>query len=107
MALEELKENIKKHYGTSDEDLKDLGEIMDALANIDKVEELQTELETVKLDAEKKIKDIDNEWRNRYRERFFDGDVTVDFKEDLAADEDTVDEVSIEEYLNDLKNEKG
>ena len=77
MIKEEIKESIKKHYGDSDEDLAELGLIMDALADIDKVDEIKTALETAKLENEKALKDLDKSWRERYRERFFDGDVVV------------------------------
>ena len=100
---EELKENIKRHYGSTDEDLADLAQVMDAITDIDKLEAIKAELETAKLDAEQKLKALDTEWRNRYRERFFDGDVTVDFGDDLAPEEDHTEDISIEEYLDEMK----
>lgn len=104
MVTEELKENIKRHYGSTDEDLADLAQVMDAITDIDKLEAIKAELETAKLDAEQKLKALDTEWRNRYRERFFDGDVTVDFGDDPTPEEDHAEEdISIEEYLDEMK----
>ena len=84
MLSEEMKENIKRHYGNSDEDLKDLGDIMDAL------------------------KDLDKSWRDRYRERFFDGDVSIDDVVRLENDGDEAPDpadISIEDYIADMMKE--
>lgn len=104
--LEELKENIKRHYGNSDEDLKDLGEVMDALKDIETLDLLKSELETAKLDAEKALKDLDAEWRERYRARFFDGDAIapelIDFED---KDEREPEEITIDEYIKEISKE--
>lgn len=108
MISEELKENIKRHYGNTDEDLKDLAAVMDSLADLDKLEDITARLETVTLESEKKLKDLDETWRNRYRERFFDGDVvTPDLVDVTETDEEQPEDISIEEYLETItKKEK-
>lgn len=106
MVTEELKENIKKHYGSSDEDLRDLGEVMDALSGVDELENLKRDLETAKIKADEALKKLDEEWRNRYRERFFDGDVTVPVVEDFDDVENEADDVTIEDYIEEIKKEK-
>jgi hypothetical protein len=106
MVTEELKENIKKHYGSSDEDLRDLGEVMDALSGVDELENLKRDLETAKIKADEALKKLDEEWRNRYRERFFDGDVTVPVVEDFDDVETETDDVTIEDYIEEIKKEK-
>ena len=108
MLSQEMKDNIRRHYGTSDEDLKDLGEVMDALGDLDKLEEIKGELETYKLEAEQKMKDLDNSWRTRYRERFFDGEVAIgDYIDELDKDDsDDISDITIEDYLEDIKKER-
>lgn len=108
MISEELKENIKRHYGNTDEDLKDLAAVMDSLADLDKLEDIKARLETVTLESEKKLKDLDETWRNRYRERFFDGDVmTPELADVTETDEEQPEDISIEEYLETItKKEK-
>lgn len=107
MIKEEIKESIKKHYGDSDEDLAELGLIMDALADIDKVDEIKTALETAKLENEKALKDLDKSWRERYRERFFDGDVVNPIIGDdgIGDDEEDPEDITIEDYVEELKKE--
>ena len=107
-VIEEMKENIKRHYGNSDEDLKDLGDIMDALKDLDELESLKRDLETSKLEADQKLKDLDKSWRDRYRERFFDGDVSIDDVVRLENDGDEAPDpadISIEDYLADMMKE--
>lgn len=106
MISEEMKENIKRHYGNSDEDLADLGAVMDALADLDKLEDIKRELETARLEADQKLKDLDNTWRNRYRERFFDGDVETPDLVDVETEEELPEDISIEEYLAEIEKEK-
>lgn len=104
MVTDELKENIKKHYGSSDEDLKDLGEVMDALSGIDELEDIKLKLETAKIESENALKKLDEEWRNRYRERFFDGDVNVpEIETGFDSPEDEAAEITIEDYLEDIR----
>lgn len=105
--LEELKENIKRHYGDTDEDLKDLAEVMDAIKDVENVAAIKAELETAKLEAEKALKDLDTEWRNRYRARFFAGDVETPDLVDLEnTDAKEPEEITIEEYLEEITKEK-
>lgn len=103
MVTDELKENIKRHYGSSDEDLADLAVVMDALQDIDKIEDLKRDLETAKLEAEQALKNLDESWRDRYRARFFDGDVAVPDIIDIEnTDEDTPEEITIEDYIDEI-----
>jgi hypothetical protein len=83
--------------------LKDLGEIMDALKDLEELEVTKRNLETSNLEHEKALKSLDDSWRKRYRERFFDGDVSVpDFVDDDINSEDDPADISIEDYLNDF-----
>lgn len=110
MAKEELYEIIKKRFGNSDEDLNDLGIVMDALSSIDRAETLEQEIANVKLESDQKLRDLDNAWRDRYRERFFtgDSDITdiVQRMESADSTGETEAEITIEDYLNRL-DEKG
>lgn len=106
MLTSEMRENIKRHYGDSDEDLKDLGDIMDALNGLDELETVKRNLETANLDHEKAMKDLDDSWRKRYRERFFDGEVSIPDLVDEENDDKDDEEISIESYLADFMNEK-
>lgn len=109
MVTQEIKDNIRKHYSDTDQDLKDLEEIMAALDGMDKVEQLKSELETSRLEADKRVKELDQSWRTRYRERFFDGDASTG---DLFTDPDTDSEDdklsgSIDDFLSEMNNRKG
>ena len=108
MVTEELKENIKRHYGTSDEDLTDLAVVMDALDDLDKLEEIKSKLETVTLESEQKLKELDQRWRDRYRERFFDGDVDVNLDDDLDPEDEKnkIEDITIEDYVEEIRKEK-
>lgn len=106
MISEELKENIKRHYGDSDEDLRDLGAIMDSLEDLDKVEAMKTQLQTMTIESDRKLKELDDSWRKRYRERFFDGDVTVPDIEEPDSDERDAEDITIDEYLESIKENK-
>lgn len=109
MVTEELKENIKRHYGSSDEDLADLAVVMDALEDVDKLEDIKAELERVTLENEQKLKELDNRWRDRYRERFFDGDVSDPMLTDELDPEEErnkVEDISIDEYVDEIRKEK-
>lgn len=110
MPKEEIYEIIKKRFGTTDEDLKDLGTIMDALTGIEKAETLEQEIANMKLENDKAIRDLDNAWRTRYRERFFTGDADLSDlvdKMDIPDPENDADsEITIDEYLNRF-DEKG
>jgi hypothetical protein len=110
MAKEEIYEIIKKRFGTSDEDLNDLGIIMDALDGIDKAETLEQEIANNKLEYEKQLKDLDNKWRDRYRERFFtgDSDITdvIQKMEENDSKGEEAEEITIDDYLGRF-DEKG
>lgn len=108
MITAEMKENIKRHYGETDEDLKDLAEIMDALEDVDKLEELKTALETAKLEMDKALKDLDAQWRTRYRERFFDGDVgTPIIDPEIEDEKPEPEDITIEDYIKEeIEKEK-
>lgn len=106
MISEELKENIKRHYGDSDEDLRDLGEIMDSLEDLDKLEQIKTQLQTITLESEKKLRELDENWRKRYRERFFDGDVVIPDVEEEPSESEDAEDITIEEYLETMKEKR-
>ena len=110
MPKQELYEIIKKRFGTSDEDLADLGTIMDALDGIEKAETLEQEIANMKIANDKALRDLDNAWRDRYRERFFTGDSDISDLVDKMEETDSKGEldadITIDEYLNRL-DEKG
>ena len=106
MLSDEIKENIKRHYGDTDEDLTDLGAVMDALNELDTLDTLKRQIETMRLENDKALKDLDTSWRTRYRERFFDGDVTTPDVVDLDGEEkEEPEDISIEEYLDMITKE--
>lgn len=103
MLSDEMKDNIRRHYGDSDSDLADLGAIMDALKDLDKLDELKRELEAARLENDKALKDLDANWRARYRERFFDGDTAIPELNPISEDEtDEQEEITIDEYLDSI-----
>ena len=110
MKKAEVIEIIKKRFGTSDEDLKDLEVIMNALEGLERADFLEQELANMKIENEKALKDLDETWRNRYRDRFFAGDVAfedvIDKLENPAEKEDANEDISIEEYLEELTKEE-
>lgn len=107
MLSSEMRDNIKRHYGDSDEDLKDLGEIMDALKDLDELDVIKRNLETANLEHEQAIKNLDESWRKRYRERFFDGDVSIpDFVDEEGEEKEHPEDISIEDYIKDFMNER-
>lgn len=106
MVPDELKDNIRRHYGSTDEDLADLAAVMDALQDLDKVAALKTQLETATLESQRKLKELDESWRTRYRERFFDGDVAVPDVVDSESKEDEPEDITIEEYIESISKRK-
>lgn len=108
---EEIIEIVRKRFGTSDEDLHDLGVVMDALDTIERADSLEQQIANDKLAHEKALRDLDNAWRDRYRERFFKGDTDVsdifdaldEKDEEKAEDAETI---TIDEYLKHF-DEKG
>ena len=110
MKKDEVIEIIKKRFGTSDEDLKDLEVIMDALEGIDRADFLEEELATMKIENEKALKDLDETWRNRYRDRFFAGDAgfedVIDKLENPDEKDEANEDLTIEEYLEELEKDE-
>ena len=106
MLSNEMRDNIKRHYGDTDEDLKDLGEIMDALKDLDELDVIKRNLETANLEHEKALKSLDESWRKRYRERFFDGDVSLPDFVDEESEEDEPEDISIEDYIKNFMSER-
>ena len=69
MKKAEVIEIIKKRFGTSDEDLKDLEVIMNALEGLERADFLEQELANMKIENEKALKDLrsfmfENVYRN-------------------------------------------
>lgn len=110
MKKDEVIEIIKKRFGTSDEDLQDLDTIMTALDGIDKAEYLENQIAIERSENEKKLKDLDDAWRKRYRDRFFAGDTdisdVVDKMEEAQEEKEDASEITIDEFLEKF-NEKG
>lgn len=111
MKKEEVVEILKKRFGTSDEDLADLDTLMTAFEGIERAEYLENQIATERLEHDKALKELDDTWRTRYRERFFTGDSDVSAVIDkLENTHDDVtgesEELTIDEYLEKF-NEKG
>lgn len=110
MNKSDVMDIIKKRFGTSDEDLNDLDTIMTALEGIDRADFLEQEVANQKIEYEKKLSDLDQAWRDRYRDRFFNGDTDISdlvekMEEKEEREEETAD-ITIDEYLSRL-DEKG
>lgn len=72
-TFEELTESVRTIIGdkTDDESLRFIEDFSDTLADAkDRVES--------SIDWEKKYHELDDEWRNRYRDRFFNGEGGAD-----------------------------
>lgn len=108
MEKDKVIEIVKKKFGTSDEDLQDLGVIMDALEGVEKADYLEREIANLKEENEKALKDLDETWRTRYRDRFFNGDTGIEEvidKLENPEDEKTPIDITLEDYIEEIKKE--
>lgn len=108
MEKDKVIEIVKKKFGTSDEDLQDLGVIMDALEGVERADYLEKEIANLKADNEKALKDLDETWRIRYRDRFFNGDSGIEDvidKLENSEDEKTPMDITLEDYIEEIKKE--
>lgn len=109
MEKDKLIEIIKKRFGDSDEDLADLEVVMDALDGIERADYLEQEMANMKQENEKALSDLDKAWRKRYRDRFFNGDTGVEEIIDKLETEErneAGEEISLEDFIEELKEEK-
>lgn len=108
MEKDKVIEIVKKKFGTSDEDLQDLGVIMDALEGVERADYLEKEIANLKAENEKALKDLDETWRTRYRDRFFNGDTGIEDvidKIENPEDEKTPIDITLEDYIEEIKKE--
>ena len=108
MEKDKVIEIVKKKFGTSDEDLQDLGVIMDALEGVERADYLEKEIANLKVENEKALKDLDETWRTRYRDRFFNGDTGIEDvidKLENPEDEKTPMDITLEDYIEEIKKE--
>lgn len=105
LSKEELLEKVKTYVGdrTDDESLEIIEDISDSFESSDSAEKI----EEIKTEYESKLANLDNEWREKYKARFFSEKDKQDNDEpdtpDGGGDDDNDDEKT--EY-SDLFEEK-
>ena len=106
LSKEELLEKVKTYIGdrTDDESLEIIEDISDSFESSESAEKI----EEIKTEYESKLANLDNEWREKYKARFFsekdkqDNDDNSDTSDDNS---DTSDDEEKTEY-SDLFEEK-
>lgn len=100
LSKEELLEKVKTYVGdrTDDESLEIIEDISDSLESSESAEKI----EEIKTEYESKLANLDNEWREKYKARFFSE------KDDTGNDDDDKSDTSDEEKTDysDLFEEK-
>ena len=75
----------------------------DALALIERVSELESEsiddLKNKITELEGQMKQLDEDWRKRYRDRFYEGEKKEDEQIEEAGDEEETESVSIDDLF--------
>lgn len=107
LTKEEFMNNLKSRVGddTSDEALKYLEDMTDTFNELEKKAQGNKKSDE---DWKKEINEVENKWRTKYRERFFNSDASGG-KEDDPMVTPTPDEPKPEESItiDDLFSEKG
>ena len=93
-SKEEILEAVKKYVGedVSDEALGFIEDLTDTLGDREDPE-----------DWKQKYQDLDNEWRNRYKARFFEAKETVEEDNDEFRETKTVEKTKFEELCEEVK----
>ena len=99
LSKEELLEKVKTYVGDRADDetleiIEDISDSFESSESAEKIEEIKTEYES-------KLANLDNEWREKYKARFFSEKDDIENKED----ESETDEEDKTEY-SDLFEEK-
>lgn len=101
LSKEELLEKVKTYVGDRSDDetleiIEDISDSFESSESAEKIEEIKTEYES-------KLANLDNEWREKYKARFFSE------KDDTGNDGDESDTPDDEEKTDysDLFEEKG
>ena len=104
LSKEELLEKVKTYVGdrTDDESLEIIEDISDSFETSDSAEKI----EEIKTEYESKLANLDNEWREKYKARFFSekDKQDNDNSDDDNSDDDNSDEEKTE--YSDLFEEK-
>lgn len=101
LSKEELLEKVKTYVGDRADDetleiIEDISDSFETSESAEKIEEIKTEYES-------KLANLDNEWREKYKARFFsekDDTVNDEDESDISDDEEKTD-------YSDLFEEKG
>lgn len=103
LSKEELLEKVKTYVGdrTDDESLEIIEDISDSFETSESAEKI----EEIKTEYESKLANLDNEWREKYKARFFSEKDKSDNEPDTSDNSDTSDEEEKTEY-SDLFEEK-
>lgn len=96
---EEMLAEIKAYIGdrTDDETLSLVENVTDTLSDMEK-----------NGNAEARVKEVEDMWRTKYMERFFDGgkeEKTTEDKEDEEAEEDRSEEIKIEDLYTEKESD--
>lgn len=102
LSKEELLEKVKTYVGDRADDetleiIEDISDSFESSESAEKIEEIKTEYES-------KLANLDNEWREKYKSRFFSEKDETD-NTDNADESDTSDDEEKTEY-SDLFKEK-
>lgn len=86
LSKEELLEKVKTYVGdrTDDESLEIIEDISDSFESSDSAEKI----EEIKTEYESKLANLDNEWREKYKARFFSEKDKQDNDDSDTSDDD-------------------
>lgn len=96
LSKEELLEKVKTYVGDRADDetleiIEDISDSFESSETAEKIEEIKTEYES-------KLANLDNEWREKYKARFFSEKDKSDNDSDTSDDFNTSDEEKTEYY---------
>lgn len=94
LSKEELLEKVKTYVGdrTDDESLEIIEDISDSFESSDSAEKI----EEIKTEYESKLANLDNEWREKYKARFFSKKDNSDDNSNSSDDGDDDDDEKTE-----------
>lgn len=86
LSKEELLEKVKTYVGDRSDDetleiIEDISDSFESSESAEKIEEIKTEYES-------KLANLDNEWREKYKARFFSEKEDIENKEDESETEE-------------------
>ena len=75
----------------------------DALALIERISELESQgiddLKNKITELESQMKQLDEDWRKRYRDRFYEGEKEIEDESEEAGDEDESESIKIDDLF--------